>query len=92
MHTHDRDAQVLTITAVIEEDQDMTDAKVTMTVRGQDFAGWGRARRTPEDPSIPAVGEELAIARALHQLSGHLLEAAATTIERYEGVRPDLHT
>ena len=92
MHTHDRDAQVLTITAVIEEDQDMTDAKLTMTVRGQDFAGWGRARRTPQDPSIPAVGEELAIARALHQLSAHLVEAAATTIEQHEGVRPDLHT
>ena len=69
-----------------------TDAKATMEVRGRDFGGWGRARRTPADPSIPAVGEELAVARALHELSSHLLEAAASTIERHEGVRPDLHT
>ena len=92
MQAHDREARVMTIAAVVEEDADTTDAKVTLTVRGEEFAGWGRARRTPEDPSIPAVGEELAIARALHQLSAHLIDAAATTIERHEGVRPELHT
>ena len=92
MQTHDREGRVIAVAAVVEEDIDVTDAKVTMTVRGEEFGGWGRARRTPEDPSIPAVGEELALARALHQLSSHLMEAAASTIERYEGVRPDLHT
>ncbi|MEO1060116.1 MAG: dsRBD fold-containing protein [Actinomycetota bacterium] len=82
----------MTIAALVEEDADVTEAKVTMRVRGEEFAGWGRARRTPDDPSIPAVGEELALARALHELSGHLVEAAASIIEEHEGVRPELHT
>ena len=34
--------------------------------------GWGRARRNPTDPEMPSVGEEIAAARALADLSHHL--------------------
>ena len=56
------------------------------------YAGWGRARRNPTDPAIPQIGEELASARALADLSHRLVEAAATAIEAFEGkpVHPHL--
>jgi hypothetical protein len=91
MKTHDTEGRVVTVTVTLIEDRDITDAKAVVDVRGQEFGGWGRARRDPDDPSIPAVGEELAIARALNQLSAHLLEGAAAVIEQHEGVPPDLH-
>lgn len=91
MKTHDAEGQVVTIAVTLTEDRDVTDAKAVVEVRGAEFGGWGRSRRAPEDPSIPAVGEELAIARALTQLAAHLIESAATTIEEHEGVHPTLH-
>ena len=52
---------------------------------GQRFHGFGMARRKPGDPSVPVVGEELAAARALSDLSHQLIHAAADRIEAYEG-------
>ena len=51
----------------------------------EDLRGWGRSRRNPTDPDLPAVGEEVAAARALTDLAHHLLEAAAHRIESWEG-------
>ncbi|MGH9246606.1 MAG: DUF1876 domain-containing protein [Acidimicrobiales bacterium] len=69
----------------IDETEERTEAKATIRVRDKEFAGWGRARRNPADPNVPMVGEELAIARALSELSHHLVDAAAQTIESFEG-------
>lgn len=69
----------------IEETEDRTEAKASIRLNDRDFSGWGRARRNPGDPNVPMVGEELAIARALSELSHHLVDAAAETIESFEG-------
>jgi len=44
--------------------------------------GDGAARRHPADREVPEIGDELAAARALSDLSHRLLEAAADDIEQ----------
>lgn len=79
------------IDVAVEEREDHTDAKASAVIRGEHFGGWGRARRHPMDPDVPSVGDELAVARALADLSRQLLDAAAKTIERREGHPVELH-
>jgi hypothetical protein len=43
--------------------------------------GRGTARLNPKDKNIPEIGDELAVARALSELSHALLHAAAEDIE-----------
>lgn len=74
-----------TIEVELEEDPDHTDAKVTLRIGDREYGGWGRARRNPADPNVPRIGEELAVARALADLSHHLVEAAVGEIESHEG-------
>lgn len=75
----------LGLDARIEEDDESTETGVTVRIRGRDFTGRGRARRNPTDPSVPLIGEELSLARALNDLAHHLVEAAADRIEEHEG-------
>lgn len=68
-----------------EEDGDHTEARATLVLRGATFTGFGRARRNPSDPNVPVVGEELAAARALSDLTHKLVDAAAGTISEHDG-------
>ena len=77
--------EAVTVTVELEENEDRTEARATLSIGGKEFAGWGRARRNPGDPNVPMVGEELAVARALSELSHRLIDAAAGTIESFEG-------
>jgi len=81
-----------TIEVVIDEDSSATEAKATLRIGDRDLAGWGRARRNPHDPERPRVGEELACARAISELSHKLLDAAAEEIEEFEGRRVELQS
>lgn len=72
---------MLTIDVILEEDESHTDAVVHLTLKDRGFKGEGRARRNPVDPNIPLVGEELALARALADLSHHLITEAADNLE-----------
>jgi hypothetical protein len=45
----------------------------------------GEARRSPADPDMPRVGDEVAAARALRQLADRLLEMASSDISDAEG-------
>jgi hypothetical protein len=81
------ESKVVTIEVLIEETSERTDAKAVMGLREARFTGWGRAKRNPSDPNVPLVGEELAVARALVDLSHQLLEAATARIEAQEGHR-----
>lgn len=65
-----------------EDDRD-TVVFATLDLRGDHFEALGRARRNPIDPPMPVVGEELAIARALHELTGQVMHAAQTKIETF---------
>jgi Rv2632c-like/Domain of unknown function (DUF1918) len=45
----------------------------------------GEARRSPADPDMPAVGDEVAAARALRRLADRLLEMASSDLSDAEG-------
>ena len=74
-----------TVEITFSEDEDKTRADAILTGSSNGLEGWGRARRNRADPEMPAVGEEIAAARALSDLSHHLLEQAAHNIESWEG-------
>jgi hypothetical protein len=86
-----RGSNVWTIEVLLDESTERTEAEAIVEVGGERIAGWGRARRNPRDPDIPKIGEELAAARALAELSHRLLERAADAIEAFEGTRVQLH-
>lgn len=69
------------IEVIVTEDADHCEAMAHARVRDREFSGWGRARRHPADPEMPVVGEELAIARALSDVSHQLVVAAADSLE-----------
>jgi Rv2632c-like len=78
-------AQTTTVQVSLEEDEEHTEAHASLRLRERDFVARGQARRNPHDPNVPVVGEELAVARALSELSHQLLAAAAETIEGFVG-------
>jgi Domain of unknown function (DUF1876)/Domain of unknown function (DUF1918) len=45
----------------------------------------GEARRNPADPDVPEIGDELAVARALHRLADRLLADTSRDIETVTG-------
>jgi hypothetical protein len=67
------------------EDDDHTEARANLVLRGAMFTGWGRSRRNPGDPNVPMIGEELAAARALSDLAHKLLDGAAEGISDISG-------
>ena len=73
-----------------EESEDRTRADAVLEFADQRFHGWGQAKRNASDPNVPVIGEELAAARALSDLSHQLVDAAAARIEAYEGRPVDL--
>jgi hypothetical protein len=50
-----------------------------------DLRARGDARKHPDDPDVPEIGDELAASRALSALAHELLEAAVDDIERVTG-------
>jgi hypothetical protein len=86
-----RESKVYTIEILLEEDDAETEATALLRAANREIGGWGRSRRNPHDPVRPSIGEELAIARALSELSHKLVEAAAAEIEEFEGRRVHLH-
>ncbi|HLF41073.1 MAG TPA: DUF1876 domain-containing protein [Acidimicrobiia bacterium] len=76
---------------VFTENDDATRADIVIDVGGRHYHGWGRARRNPNDPDIPRIGEEVATARALTRLAQQLLATAAEEIEGFEGHSVSLH-
>lgn len=83
---------VWTVEITFSEDEDKTRADAVLRGTADDVQGWGRARRNPVDPALPAVGEEIAAARALTDLAHHLLEQASHRIESWEGHRVELRS
>ena len=73
------------------EEGDRTRADAILELASHKFHGFGQAKRAPQDPSVPVVGQDLAAARALSHLSHQLLEAAAERIESFEGHPVESH-
>jgi len=84
--------QTWTVNILFSEEGNRTRADATLELASHRFHGWGQAKRAPEDPSVPVVGQDLAAARALSDLSHQLLEAAAERVESFEGHPVKLHT
>jgi hypothetical protein len=73
------------LTIESHEDDDHCEMVVHLDAVDRSLSGVGRSRRNPADPSIPQIGEELAAARALHDLANHLTDDARAMIETYAG-------
>lgn len=71
-----------TIEIVIDEHQTNTRAQARLRPPGSaQLIGNGLARCNPDDANVPKIGDELAVARALSDLSHQLIEATARDIE-----------
>jgi hypothetical protein len=79
------------VSVTFTEDGDRTRADAVLELASQRFHGFGQAKRAPMDPRVPMIGQDLAAARALSQLSHQLLDAAAERIEATEGHPVRLH-
>ncbi len=72
-----------TVDIVIDEvdDERTTHAEARLHTDGEQLSARGTAYRHPGDVDVPQIGDELAAARALSELSHHLVHAAAANIE-----------
>ncbi len=73
------------------EDTERTRADAILELASERFHGFGQAKRAPQDPSVPVIGQDLAAARALSDLAHQLLDKAAERIESAEGHPVKLH-
>ncbi len=69
------------IDVLIEEHEERTRAKARLAWAGRDFVGIGLARLDPADEPVARIGDELAIARALSDLSNQLMALTSTDIQ-----------
>jgi hypothetical protein len=83
--------QMWQVNITFTEDGDRTRADATLELADERFHGFGRAKRAPGDPNLPVIGQDLAAARALSELSHQLLRAAAARIEDFEGHEVKVH-
>ena len=79
------------VSVAFTEEDERTRADATLELADHRFHGYGRAKKAPEDPTVPVIGQELAAARALSDLSHQLLHAAAERIEQREGHSVKVH-
>lgn len=69
-----------------------TDAEARLTkIDNRNFTGRGKAKLNPADRNVAAIGEEIAIARALSDLSHKLLHSAAVGVETMTHEKARLH-
>jgi Domain of unknown function (DUF1876) len=69
------------VDVLIEEHEERTRAKARLSWAGRDFVGVGLARLDPADEPVARIGDELAIARALSDLSNQLMALTSTDIQ-----------
>lgn len=73
--------RTLNLNMQVVEAEAKTTADVSMTTgSGRVVHGHGTARRHPDDPDVPQIGDEIAAARALSELGHKLLDTAAEEI------------
>ncbi|RSM85195.1 DUF1876 domain-containing protein [Kibdelosporangium aridum] len=66
----------------IDEHEDRTRATARLRTRDEtNLTGVGLARCNPGDTSVPEIGDELAVARALSDLAHKLLDVVTEDIE-----------
>lgn len=83
--------QIWRVSIAFTEEGDRTRADAYLELARERLHVVGQAKRAPGDPSVPVIGEELAAARALSELSHRLLQEAADRIEGFEGRPVKVH-
>ncbi len=74
------------VTVTIFESGDDTSANVVLLSDAPShLAAHGESHRSRKDPSVPEIGDEVAVARALRHLADHLLESATRDLEALTG-------
>ena len=80
------------VSLYISEIDGQTHAEASLAMADEDeLVGRGEARRNPADQEVTMIGEQIAAARALSDLAGKLLYAAAIRIEDMTHQRAHLH-
>jgi hypothetical protein len=74
------DEWLMSLSIAETDGQTRAEARLVMS-GGAELAGHGQARRNPADREVARIGAQLAAARALSDLAGQLVHAAATAIE-----------
>ncbi|MFE3289198.1 DUF1876 domain-containing protein [Rhodococcus sp. NPDC059234] len=70
------------VEVVVDEHQNRTRAVAMLNAADKPtLTGTGLAKRDPKDCDVPAIGDELAVARALADLAHQLIEATIEDIE-----------
>jgi len=88
MSTDDRWSMAVFVAEVDDE----TDAEAFLTrADNRNFSGRGKAKLNPADRDVALIGEEIAIARALSDLSHKLLHSAAAGVESMTHEKARLH-
>jgi hypothetical protein len=77
---------------VLVEEGGLTIAEATLNTGSHVLHGRGEAHRNPSDQDVPEIGDELAAARALVELSKRLVETTAADISTIEGHEVHLTT
>nr|WP_308294058.1 DUF1876 domain-containing protein [Streptomyces sp. UNOC14_S4] len=77
-------AEVWETKIVIQEEGRESHAEATLSGKGaQRMVGHGSAKCNPLDENVPVIGDELAAARALSDLSHQLMRTAKQDIEEH---------
>ena len=84
-HPHVKDWQVRV--TVFGSDDDAEARVVLLADSPTQLRAYGHSHRGTHDRSVPEIGEEVAVARALRRLADQLLETAAGDIEQVTGER-----
>ena len=80
------EAKQWTVQIYITEEGDDTSARALLTTKDDThLTGIGHARRNPADQSVPEIGDELAVARALADLAERLRTVTAEDIAQVTG-------
>ena len=81
------DVKQWTVTIDIDEHEGHTRAVARLHDRDTErLTGVGLARLDPADRDVPAIGDEIAAARALSDLSHRLLQTATEDVEQSTGM------
>ncbi|MER7726810.1 DUF1876 domain-containing protein [Streptomyces sp. NPDC096323] len=71
-----------TVRVDLSENDGTTKAEAVLDTGTAKLTGHGVARCSPQDPDVPAIGDELAASRAMRDVAGQLMSVADQELGR----------
>lgn len=71
--------------SIFESGDDTSATVVLLADAPEHLSARGTSHRSSDDPAVPEIGDEVAVARALHHLADRLLETAERDVESVTG-------